>query len=174
MDSYTPVEPPVDSNRILSHRIACLGVAAVGTSLWCRQYGLQDDAFPTVFAQNTKRNQAMCSLMSAVLLRKAGDKKELGWRRRRNTSRIRESLSLSEHGCASDEVSLMWHISGHSKQQADIPASIHVPTVFIACGGRASEVQPIADSVSESVARRGWIAVQQNAHNGMSTSETIR
>ena len=94
---------------IRNGRCACGG--SVAPSIRCDSC----DAFPVVYAQQTKRNQAMCSLMSAVLLRKANEQYSQQLRCCRNkTRRLRETIQQSSKRRAED-ASLTWRFPGNEE-----------------------------------------------------------
>ena len=166
MESYSPQEePPVHSNGLMNNKIEThvftVGALAVSS---VRRHRRVDDAFPVVLLQNTQRNQAICSLMSEVLLRRVGNKYS---GRRVGTRRIREPLlHLRDQG----GVSLNWNLP----QVLEL-SSINVPTVFVVHSVTTPSSISRMDSICDIIAQRGLVAVELAlCDDGISTRDIVK
>lgn len=169
MDSYTPEEPSVDKNR--SSRLGYLVVGALSVAAWRRRRQHDtDDAFPVVFTQETEWNQAICSLMSKVLLRKV-ENQQCSPRRWCGGNKIRGIRdSVPSRDGRGEDVPLTWHVSGNNGgPDFSTESMISVPMVFFVSSGavpRSSSFQVVCDQV----ANHGWVAAVLSLHSNMSSS----
>lgn len=175
MDYYVSDDLFVEDSNKLLNKIGGLKIGALASLMaWLRQkLDDADDAFPVVFAQETEHNQAMCSLMSIVLLRKVAEQYSGNrWRSGPiGAHPIRESVQVEDE--RGGEVPLTWHlpeIGIFSKTSCEF---IHAPTVFVVHdetvpSGRSS----LASFICDAVACRGWIAAEFLLHNDTSLPQT--
>ena len=173
MDSYTPAIPPhVTGSSRLRSLAPPLAIIAISGEAWRRNRARkQRDAFPVVYAQNTNQNQAICSLMSAVLLRTI----------RRNPHRRisqfetqqRQELLVNMHNGM--QISLHWHEANGTVQTSGptYATSISVPTVLLfqrTLPGEAS----LTKNLSRAIASHGWIAAELDQYVWDESFTTMR
>lgn len=170
MDPYhTPEKPPVDSSCMRKVGCATAG-ALVAVAAWRRQR--RCDAFPLVYAQQTMRNQAICSLMSAVLLRKVNEQYSGDEPRccRNKTRQVREKTSIQQNSKRrAEDGPLTWHIPGND-EVAEFPSgSISSPTLLVVHNViDGSLVNAICDGAAQS----GCVVAELLLHSGVKTSRT--
>jgi len=166
----------MNSSISLSNKIGLQApVASVAALIlsW-RRTRLEDGGFPTVFTQNTKRNQAFCSLMSSVLLRKVESNKHFRRRSRNSLRQVREPLQAKGLG-KEVSASLIWHLSGNIRF-SELPGLINVPTVLIVRGGGVPSRQSLTmvDVICDAIAQRGWVAADLDIHGETPSKDTAR
>lgn len=165
MDSYTPEEPPI--NLSCMRKAGCAMAGALVVAAWRRRPRCDScDAFPAVYAQQTKRNQAMCSLMSAVLLRKANEQYSQQLRCCRNkTRRVRETIQQKR----AEDASLTWRFPGNEEASTLSIGPISSPTLFVSHNLiDLSLVNAICDGAAQS----GCFVAELLLHSQMTDSET--